>query len=152
MPPDRTIARESYNGSKKVKTRLTLAFTANSTGTHKLQPLIIGNAAKPRAFSKKSGDQLGFYYRNNKKAWMTGDLFNEFLQKFNEDMKRLNKSALLLLDNAPSHIQPEFNFSNMKVLFFPPNCTAKIQPMDAGIIAAFKKRYRRFHLKNAVDR
>lgn len=101
---------------------------------------------------KKSGEQLGFYYRNNKKAWMTGELFKEFVQKFNEQMKSRNKSALLLLDNAPSHINPDFALSNTKILFLPPNTTSKIQPMDAGIIAAFKKRYRRFHLKNAIDR
>ncbi|KMS64956.1 hypothetical protein BVRB_040910, partial [Beta vulgaris subsp. vulgaris] len=34
----------------------------------------------------------------------------------------------------------------------PPNTTSRIQPMDAGIIAAFKKRYRSFQLGNALDR
>jgi len=42
--------------------------------------------------------------------------------------------------------------SNVQVLFLPPNTTSRIQPMDAGIIAAFKKRYRSFHLAHAVDR
>jgi hypothetical protein len=42
--------------------------------------------------------------------------------------------------------------SNVKVVFLPPNTTSKIQPMDAGIIAAFKRRYRKLHLQSAIDR
>jgi hypothetical protein len=34
----------------------------------------------------------------------------------------------------------------------PPNTTSKIQPMDAGIIAAFKRRYRNFQLQDAIDK
>lgn len=83
---------------------------------------------------------------------MTGELFIEYLKKFDREMKKLGKSALLLLDNAPSHIDPDFPLTNTEILFLPPNATERIQPMDADIIAAFKNRYRRFHLKNAVDR
>jgi hypothetical protein len=50
----------------------------------------------------------------------------------------------LLLDHAPSHSQ---NLAALKtcipieVVFLPPNTTAVIQPMDQGVIAAFKAYY-----------
>ena len=59
MAPDRTIARRQIEGSKKDKTRLTFVFAANADGSHKMEPLIIGHAQRPRAFNRKSGE-LGF--------------------------------------------------------------------------------------------
>lgn len=38
-----------------------------------------------------------------------------------------------------------------EVLFLPPNTTSKLQPMDAGIIAAVNMRYRRRQLERALD-
>ncbi|CAG8566760.1 3014_t:CDS:2 [Dentiscutata heterogama] len=59
MTPDR---------AKKDCIRLTIALTSNADGTHKLWPFIIGHVNKPRCFKKKTGEQLGFYYRNNQRA------------------------------------------------------------------------------------
>lgn len=47
------------------------------------------------------------------------------------------------------HISVELD--NIEVLFLPPNTTSKLQPMDAGIIAAFKRRYRRLYIQRAVE-
>ena len=55
--------------------------------------------------------------------------------------------ALLILDNCPSHVAEGVSLSNTEILFLPPNTTAKIQPMDAGIIMSFKKHYRRYHVR-----
>ena len=152
MAPDRTIARRQIEGSKKDKTRLTFVFAANADGSHKMEPLIIGHAQRPRAFNRKSGEQLGFYYRSNAKAWMTGLIFREWLQKMDQQMQDANRKVLLLLDNAPSHVVRDLPLTNVQVFLFPANTTSKIQPMDAGIIATFKRRYRRFQLQNAIDR
>ena len=152
LAPDRTIATRQLEGMKKDKARISIALCANSDGTEKDELLFIGHAAKPRAFNKKSGKELGFFYRNNKKAWMTSLIFQEWLQLFDSRMKRQNRRVLLLLDNAPTHGVKNVALSNVTVLFLPPNTTSRIQPMDAGIIAAFKKRYRSFHLSHAIDR
>jgi len=71
------MATHKISGKKKNKFRITIAFACNATGTEKLPPFFIGKSAKPRCFKKKTGKELGFYYRNNKKAWMTGVLFEE---------------------------------------------------------------------------
>lgn len=38
-----------------------------------------------------------------------------------------------------------------EVIFLPPNTTSRIHPMEAGIIAAVKMRYRRRQLERAMD-
>ena len=68
---------------KKNKFQITIAFACNSTGTDKLCPFFIGKFARPRCFQKKTGRELSFYYRNNKKAWMTSVLFEEWVIGWN---------------------------------------------------------------------
>jgi hypothetical protein len=63
---------------------------------------------------------------------MTGMIFLEYLQKFNPKMQIENWKALILLDNVPCH--PEMEFSNVKLVFLPPNMTAGTQPLDSIII------------------
>jgi hypothetical protein len=147
LAPDTTISRRQIEGSKKDKTRLTIGFTCNADGSDCLPPLFIGHAAKPRCFNKKSGAELGFFYLHNKKAWMTGVFFQEFIKIFNNHVNK--RRVLLLLDNAPSHIWTDTQkaaYPNIELLFLPPNTTSKLQPMDAGIISAFKRQ-----LQHAVD-
>ena len=62
-----------------------------------------------------------------------------------------SRNILLLIDNAPSHMTNDLTLTNVKVQLIPPCTTSMIQPMDAGVIAAFKRRYRRYHLQNAID-
>ena len=53
LSPDTAIARQQIEGSKKDKTRITIAFTCNADGCDRLQPLFIGYAKKPRCFKKR---------------------------------------------------------------------------------------------------
>ena len=152
MAPDRTIASRQMEGMKKSKTRMTVALCANADGTEKLEPFFIGHYLKPRAFQKQSGDQLGLYYRANSKAWMTATLFQEWLLKQDKKMRLKGRNILLLLDNAPSHVIKNIDLTNIEVCFFPPNATSRFQPMDQGIIAAFKKIFRSIQLDHALDR
>ena len=54
------------------------------------------------------------------------------------------------MDSAPGHF-PAFEKNNIKVVFFPLNCTSWKQPCDMGIIAALKKRYKYLYLKDILD-
>ena len=75
--PDRGMATMTLSGVKKSKQRITILFGCNADGSEKLPLFFIGKAARPRCFRKKTGKELGFYYRNNKTAWMTAGLFEE---------------------------------------------------------------------------
>lgn len=83
---------------------------------------------------------------------MTGVFFQIFTKFFN---KHINKRrVLLLLDNAPSHVWTDVQkaaYPNIEILFLPPNTISKLQPMDAGIISAFKRHYCKRQLQYAID-
>lgn len=145
MAPDRTIAARQLAGMKKEKTRMTVALCANADGSEKLEPFFIGHYLKPRAFQKKSGANLGLYYRANSKAWMTGVLFQEWLLILDKRMSLQNRKILC-------HVVKDLFLKSIEICFLPPNATSRLQPMDQGIIAAFKKRFRSYQLEHAVER
>ena len=121
--PDRTLAvkGQECTGGKKAKERITLALCVSLTGEFE-RPLVIGRAAKPRCFKHLCLDKLPVTWKFNKKAWMTTELFNEWIGNFNKKMTAQNRKVLLMLDNAPSH--PKKDLSNVKCLFLPANTTS----------------------------
>lgn len=64
----------------------------------------------------------------------------------------LNRYIILLVDNATCHIidDPD-KYPHIRVHFLPPNTTAHLQPMDAGIIQAFKAHYKKFYLQLVIQ-
>ena len=76
-PPDRGLAVKQMKGKKKEKFRLTLGLACNADGSEKLPIFYIGKSKVPRCFKKRTPEQRSFYYRNNKTAWMTQELFEE---------------------------------------------------------------------------
>ncbi|GAW02276.1 DDE-domain-containing protein [Lentinula edodes] len=133
LPPDRGLADKQHSGVKGSKVRLTYAFTANADGSEKKPAFIIGKAKKPRAFGNKTGEQLGFRYRNNAKAWMTMELYQDWLLEWDR------------------HVPPE-GLQNIAVENFRANLTAHVQPMDSGIIRCFKAHYRQKYIERSIDR
>jgi len=133
-------------GHKKEKTRITCLACCNSDGTEKMPLMVIGSALNPRPFKKKSGQELGFDYHANKKAWMTTVLFCEWLRRLDRYVGRTaGRKILLLIDNCSAHGKKETMpaLRNVRVEFLPPNATSKVQTLDAGIIAWVKAKYRR---------
>nr|XP_042907855.1 tigger transposable element-derived protein 6-like [Parasteatoda tepidariorum] len=56
-------------------------------------------------------------------------------------MKRKKKKIALLVDNCTPHNNPP-SLKNIKLFYFPPNCTSSLLPLDLGIIKCFKGYYR----------
>lgn len=84
-------------------------------------------------FNKKTGAQLGFYYQHNAKAWMTAQLYQDWIQLWDGELGAQNQKILLLQDNFSSHIVPS-DLQNNQVKNFEPNLTMHVQPQDQGII------------------
>ena len=125
----------------------TLLFCANMEGSEKLKPVFISNAENPRCFNHKriKKQNLPVHYYSNKSSWMTSEIFKEWLDKLNSKFKSENRNVLLYLDNFSGHYRTDktdHNYSNIKIHFYPPNCTSVIQPMDQGIINAEKIKYK----------
>lgn len=141
--PDRslTLKGEACHGGKNSKERLTILLCSNSDGSDKRVPFVIGKSAKPRCF--KNVKTLPVTYRANSKAWMTNEFFSLFLRDFDDSIGKEKRKVILFIDNCSAH-SPDVSFlKNVKVIFYPPNCTSRVQPLDLGIIHSFKSHYRK---------
>jgi hypothetical protein len=96
MTPDWGLSDYQQSRVKGNKNRLTYVFTSNADGSDKLPPFIIRKAAQPRAFQKKTGRQLGFYYQSNAKAWMTAQLYQDWIQQWDQQLQESGHKILLL--------------------------------------------------------
>ncbi|GMF33206.1 unnamed protein product [Phytophthora lilii] len=74
MAPSRSICTRGARGVKKTKTRIRVALTSNADGSDALPPLCLGRAKQPFGFKKHTAAQLGFKYKANQKARMTGHI------------------------------------------------------------------------------
>ena len=57
-------------------------------------------------------------------------------------MQKSNLNIAMVLDKCTTHPKVE-GLTNIKLIFLPPNTTARTQPMDAAIIRCLKSRYRK---------
>ena len=138
---DRThvFKNDKCAGGKLSKERLTVLVTASMAG-EKLPLLVIGKSANPRCF--KNIKKLPLPYESNKKAWMTAAIFETWVKKLDSQMRKRNRNIALVLDNCTAHPKVE-GLTNIKLIFFPPNTTARTQPMDTGVIRCLKSHYRK---------
>lgn len=148
--PNKTLAfrSEKCTGGKLSKDRVTILHCVSMSG-EKERLLVIGKAARPRAFKKLTVDSFPVTWKANKKAWMTGDIMTEWLTEFDRKMMLEMRKILLFLDNACSHPQ-NIKLNNIKIIFLPPNTTSVCQPLDQGIIRNFKTFYRSLIVKDIL--
>lgn len=154
----KTVAKA--RGFKVFKDRATLLFCANARGDFKGKPLMVYRSQNPRVLKGKDLNDLPVIWKWNPKAWMTAEIFwdwfnNHFIPAVEQYLaqKNLVFKVLLILDNAPAHIHPDLENAhpNVEVLFMPPNVTTALQPMEQGIIKAFKSHYTQELYRNACQ-
>ena len=120
-----------------------------------MKPPVVGKAHNPRCFGGKDSSELGFDYVGNKKAWMNRLMFFQWLYQFDSYIARTPiMRAVLVLDNCSVHgdIETLPELHHVYVIFWPKNTTARLQPLDAGIIASVKRRFSNIKVQKAVDR
>ena len=140
------------HGGKKAKQRFTVALMVNAAG-EKQPPIVIWKSEKPRCFKGIKIDQLPVQYYSQSKAWMTGDILDAVLSKLNRKLSSRGRSIALLMDNAGCHPEElKDKYSNIKIVFLPPNTTSKLQPLDLGIIQNFKVHYRKLLLSFVLSK
>jgi hypothetical protein len=150
MPPSKSLAQGPCHGTKQFKDRITVALCTNADGSDSIKPLVIGKSANPRCFKDFNKDTY-VQYVSNRKAWMTGYLFSEWLHHFDRHIKqKINRPVLLLMDNVASHF-PDVSLECVTLHYLPPNTTSHLQPLDAGIIRSFKALYRGYQVKRLIE-
>ncbi|XP_048839235.1 tigger transposable element-derived protein 1-like [Brienomyrus brachyistius] len=146
-------------GFKAQKDRVTLIMCSNAAG-HLLKPGLIYKSANPRALKNKNKNALPVYWMHNPKAWITKVIASDwFHQCFIPEVEKyllslgLEFKVLLIMDSAVGH-PLDLLYDGVQIEFLPSNTTSLIQPMDQGVIRAFKALYTRNsmqHLVSAMD-
>ena len=84
--PNRTyITKEEKTlpGHKPMKDRLILLLCCNAIGDFKVKPMLVYHYDNPRVFKGNNvmKSKLPVIWRGNKKAWMTGQFFEEWIHE-----------------------------------------------------------------------
>ena len=137
---------------QKNRDRTTIVMSANTNAMHILPLWYIGHAANPRCFRDSSYAALKSFYSNQRNALMDTNEYNTWLRWwFDEVRKVTQEDILLLMDNCGSHAKG-MNLTGLHAEFLPPKSTRKYQPLDLGIIANAKIRYRTIFLSVIIDK
>lgn len=82
---------------------------------------------------------------------MTGDICEKWLLNLDNQMMKEKRTVLLFLDNCTAHPQRVAErLKFVKLIYFPPNMTSKVQPLDQGIIQNVKVYYRKRILRKVI--
>ncbi|PWW74631.1 DDE-domain-containing protein, partial [Tuber magnatum] len=161
----RLAPNKALKGGKDEKTCITTFHVVNQAGTDKRKLWVIGRAKTPKAFRQNCVNlaNLPVIYWFNKQAWMLSGLWYEFLCALNDEMAIQHRHIALILDNCSYHPPPDKLpidytgpqppvLTNITLIFLPPCKTAYLQPLDMGIIKAFKASYRHQYAEYMVER
>jgi hypothetical protein len=151
--PDSTLnhVKQLCKAGKQAKDRIIVVPTCSALG-EKLPPWIISKSKNPRAFHKQDMSKLKVKYTNIAKAWMMNLIFNQYLKELDEYFKRKGRKIVLFLDNVLVHIVDEAtNLTNVELLYFSPNLTSVLQPLDTGIIQSLKALSQKFEVLSILD-
>ena len=148
--PTGGLTGQHRSGFKISKERITVAMVCNAVGEY-FDPIFISTSLNHACFGRKPASAYGikFFYANAN-AWMTNDIFSDYLARMNARFVAENRKVLVFLDNFSGHKITE-EFSNIKLIFFTANMTPFVQPCDAGIIYTAKSIYRRLFLGRNID-
>ncbi|GMF17104.1 unnamed protein product [Phytophthora fragariaefolia] len=135
---------------RRMTKRVTLALACNADGSEKLPPLFIGKAEKPRGFTGSTAAEMN--YVCNATTMMTREIFTKWVKDVDAKFAQQQRRCILVVDAATVHagLNPE-ELRNVEVAFIPNGAENNLQPLAAGIVAAFKRRYRRHQIQYALD-
>ncbi|KAJ0173757.1 hypothetical protein K1T71_010906 [Dendrolimus kikuchii] len=136
LTPDKTL---KFNREKCVEGKLSKEHIS-------VHLMVIGKSKNPRCF--KNIKKFPVTYKANKSAWMTSQLFEEEVRKWDVELKV--RKILLLVGNSPAHPFIS-NLQNIDLAFLPPNTTSLLQPIDQSVIKSLKGHYRRKLLMELVE-
>ncbi|XP_004708821.1 tigger transposable element-derived protein 4 [Echinops telfairi] len=150
MLPTNTFAfkGETCSVGKLCKDRVTLVVGANVDGSEKLPLLIIGKRRNPQCFTGIKS--LPVHYEANRMAWMTADVFEQWMRKLDEKFQAEHRRVVVFVDSSPAH--PEVtNLKSIELAFLPTCLSSKFIAMNQGVIKSLKIKYRHCLVKKFLS-
>ncbi|XP_040107375.1 tigger transposable element-derived protein 4 [Oryx dammah] len=150
MLPTNTFAfkGETCSIGKLCKDRITLVVGTNMDGSEKLPLLLIGKNRNPHCF--KGIKSLPVYYEANKMAWMTADVFEQWMQKLDERFQAQQRRVVIFVESSPVHPEVK-NLKSIELAFFPSCLSSKFIAMKQGVIRSLKIKYRHCLIKKFLS-
>ena len=137
---------EHCSGGKHSRVILTGLAAGNATG-EKLPLFVIRKSPKPRCFSVVKS--LPCRYCSQKKSWMDGVLFTEWVKELDWKFAAQDRKITLIFDNCPVHPIVD-GLKPIELVFLPPNAMSKTRPMDQGVMRSLKVFYRHSIIKHYI--
>ena len=131
---------------EKFETTINCRFFVNAAGEKVVQPIVIWKSKIPRCFKKLQDPSCpaNVHYFSNPKFWMTPEVMEAVLARFNRKLVFEDGKVTLFLDNTTCHPESMIGqFSQIKIIFLLKNTTSRLQPLNAGIIQNFKVKYQK---------
>ncbi|KAI7976189.1 hypothetical protein EIK77_010662 [Talaromyces pinophilus] len=150
MMPERNLATSVIPGRRSEQARISALFCCNSDGSERLPPLFIGTSERPGAFAKANVniENLGCLWRSNKQAWMTSEIFKEWLLWFDNRME--GRKVVLLIDKLSAHQiafqKVSMRLKNTLVMLLPSCAETPCEPLE-GIVNVWKIYWKREWLR-----
>ncbi|ESO09786.1 hypothetical protein HELRODRAFT_92082, partial [Helobdella robusta] len=122
------------------------------SGTDKRKLLVVGKEIRPRCFKGLRLESLPVTYHANNNAWMTADIFKQWLMDWDLQLQQLDASRkiLLLVNKCASH--PNMNeLKSIQLEFLPHKMSGLFSPMNMGIIQNLKLLYRQTLLNHILE-
>ena len=120
-------------GVKVAEDRLIVLVWNNMAGL-KSRLLVIGKSKQPRCF--KNVKTFPREYRSSRNAWMTSQIWTNWLQNWDLQLCKENQKILLLVDNCSAHAGVPLK--QIQMTFVPPNTRSLNQPCDMRAIRVLK--------------
>jgi hypothetical protein len=74
----------------------------------------------------RRGGERTVKYNANTEVWMKMIVFTEFLRALDVRMGVQSRKILMFLDNCGAHLQDSLFLRNVKVAYYPSNCTSML--------------------------
>ena len=106
-------------------------MSASNALDEKILMFVIGKSASPRCF--KYVCNLPYKYRPQKKVWMDGALFEEWLCELDRKFEMQGRKFVMIVDYCPDHPKVS-GLKAFNLQSFPTNTPSCTQLMDQGVI------------------
>nr|XP_009675396.1 PREDICTED: tigger transposable element-derived protein 4 [Struthio camelus australis] len=149
MLPNNTFSfkGETCSVGKLSQERITVVVGTNMDGSEKLPLLVIGKNRSPCSF--KDVKSLPVDYEANGRAWMTSEVFEQWMHKLDERFQAQQRRVVIFVDPLPAHSEVK-HLKAIDLVFFPPDASSCIA-MKQGVIRSLKVKYRHCLFKRFVD-